>query len=321
MFYKDKIVLLDEKENIFLIRTKNKQLILDQYEKEEDVKHKIIQEDCNKDFDVSYDYLSNINIVYRNIENKLVLTTLDNSVGNSIIIEELHNKIYYLNLVATDILNIFYVEETDKNNILNIVHLTIEGDKVARNIVDTIVNFKIVSPIQIRHYKEDLIIFYYFRNMICLKVLDNKTGLWEHPITLTDNRNKFYLDTKIISDEIHLCYSVFEDDNFYIKYERYIIENDYIVKQKEEKISGNGNHTDPLLIRYESRIYIVWKETNRLLSTFSNDNGETWNEVREFDQVKTMDIVKYKYLTKANLQNREIDHSYGSTDPIEFIGF
>lgn len=321
MFYKDKIVLLDEKENIFLIRSKKNKLYLDHYEKDKDVTSEIIEEDCNKDFDVSYDYLGNINIVYRNTENKLTLTTLTNEADTSIIIEKLKKKIYYLNIVATDLLNIFFVEETDKKNVLNIVHLTIEGDKVSRNIVDTIVNFKIVNPIQIRHYKEDLIVFYYFRNMICLKIFNHKTELWEHPITLTDNQNKFYLDTKIISDEIHLCYSVFEHDNFYIKYERFIIENDYIIKQKEEKISSNGNNTDPLLIRYRARIYIVWKETNRLLSTYSADNGETWSVVREFNEVKKMDIVKYKYLTKTNLKNREVDYSYGSTDPIEFIGF
>ena len=321
MFYKDKNVLLDEKDEIFLIRTKKNQLFLDHYHKEEDVRHKILEEDCNKDFYVSYDYLGNMNIVYRNTENKLILNTLINKESHSIVVEELHNNIYYLNLVATDILNVFYVEESDKKNLLYIVHLTIEGDKVVKNIVDTIVNYNLVMPIQIRHYRENLIVFYYFRNVICLKVLDCKKGLWEHPVTLTDNRNKLYLDTKIIGDEIHLSYSIFKDDNFYINYEKFSIDDNYIVKKKEIKISSNGNHTNPLLIRYKSRIYIVWRESNRILSTYSNDKGHTWTDIREFNDVKKMDIVKYKYLTKGNMKNREIDYSYGSTDPIEFIGF
>lgn len=321
MFYKDKIVLLDEKDDIFLVRAKKNQLNLDHYQMEKNVKHTVIQEDCNKDFDVSYDYLGNINIVYKNIENQLILTTLTNEGDHSIIIEELRSKIYYLNLIATDVLNIFYLEETGRRNILNIVHLIIEGDKVIRNIVDTIENYIIVSPIKIRKFNGNLVVFYYFKNIICVKMYDKENNLWEKSITLTDNRNKLYLDTTVISNEVHLAYSIFQNDQFYINYERFLVEDDYTIKEKEIKISDYGNHTEPILIRQKSKLFIVWRETNRLLSTFSDDNGNTWHETREFPETKKMDIVKYKYITKSNILSGEIDYSYGSTDPIKFIGF
>lgn len=166
LFYKDKIVLLDEKDDIFVIRGKSNSLYLDYYQQKKEVVTKTLHKDFKKDFDVAYDYLGNINIVYRNIDQQLVLTTLSEDIENSIIIEEITNEIYYLNFIVTNVLNIFYLEESGKNNIFNIVHLMIEGDKIIKNIVDSNVNYNIVQPIQIRRFKEDLIIFYYYDNII-----------------------------------------------------------------------------------------------------------------------------------------------------------
>lgn len=320
MFYKDKIVLLDEKDDIFLIRAKERKIYLDHYIRNKELIHKTIEEDYEKDFDVAYDYLGNKNIIYRNTENQLVLTILSNDGKNSIIVEESLPNIYYLNIIATDLLNIFYLEESQSRNVLKLVHLTIEGDKVTRNVIDTTENYEIIKPIQIREYQGNLMIFYYFQNIICLKIFNQERGNWEKSITLTDNQSKLYLDTKIISDEIHLVYSKLKDDQFYINYDKFYIEGDYIMKEKEMKISAYGNHTEPLLIRYNSKIYIIWKETNVLHSISSDDRGKTWGNIKEHSQVKKLDIVKYKYLSKSNLQSGEIDYIYGSTDPIEFIG-
>lgn len=321
MFYKDKIVLLDEKDDIFLVRAKGKKIYLDHYMRGKDTVYKTIEEDYGKDFDVAYDYLGNKNIIYKNIENQLVLTTLGSDDANSIIVEESLANIYYLNIIVTDVLNIFYVEASEWKNVLNIVHLIIEGDKVIRNVIDTTENYEIVKPIQIRERDGNLMVFYYFQNIICLKMFNEGTGNWEKSITLTDNQSKLYLDTKISSDEIHLVYANLKDDQFYINYEKFSLEGDYIIKEKEMKISGYGNHTEPLLIRQNAILYIVWKETNVLHSISSDDNGETWGNIKEFPQVKRLDVVKYKYLNKSNLESSEIDYGYGSTDPIEFIGF
>lgn len=321
MFYKDKIVLLDENEDVFLVRGKANKMYLDHYEKKKDTIHKTIHEDYETDFDVTYDYLGNKIIVYINTENQLMLTDLDREGNSSIILENLQTRVYYLNIIATDVLNIFYVEETDKINILNIVHLMIEGDKVIRNVIDSTVNHDMIKPIQIREFDENLMVFYYFKNIICLKLFNRELREWEKSVTLTDNRDRLYLDTKIVSNQIHLVYSINKDDQFYINYDRFVIEDEYIVKEKEVKISGMGNHSEPILIRQKAKLYIVWKETNTLYSIFSEDNGQTWGIIKEFSKVKRLDMVKYKYLSRANLQSREIDYVYGSTDPIEFIGF
>lgn len=321
MFYKDKIVLLDEKDDVFLIRGKGNKMHLDHYQRNKDTIHNIIQQDYQRDFDVTYDYLGDKVIVYMNTEDQLILTTLKQDGTHSIIVEELENAIHYLNIIATDVLNIFYVEETDRRNTLNIVHIMIEGDKVIRNVIDRTENYEIIKPIQIREFEGELMVFYYFKNIICVKMFNQNIGAWEKSITLTDNRDKLYLDTKIIANEIHLVYANHKEDQFYINYEQFIIDDDYIVKEKEIKISGYGNHTEPLLIRQKAKLYIVWKETNILQSISSEDNGETWGTVKSFSKVKGLDIVKYKYLNKSNLQSREIDAAYGSTDPIQFIGF
>lgn len=304
-----------------MIRGKSNSLYFDYYQRKKEVVTKTIHKDFKKDFDVAYDYLGKINIVYRNIDQQLVLTTLSEDIENSIIIEELTNEIYYLNFIVTDVLNIFYLEESGKKNIFNIVHLMIEEDKVHRNIVDRIVSYNIVQPIQVRRYKDDLIIFYYYDNIICLKVLSDKSGQWEKSVTLTDNSKKLYLDSKIISNEVHLVYSIFEEDQFYINYESFLIEEDYVIDGREVKISDLGNHTDPILIKEGVKLNITWKETNTLYGISSDDNGESWGEIKEYPQVKRLDMVKYKYINKSNYLNQDIDYSYGSTDPIKFIGF
>lgn len=138
---------------------------------------------------------------------------------------------------------------------------------------------------------------------------------------MTDNSKKLYLDSKIISNEVHLVYSIFEEDQFYINYENFLIEEDYVIDGREVKISDLGNHTDPILIKDEAKLNIVWKETNTLNGISSHDSGRTWSEIKEYSQVKRLDIVKYKYINKSNYLNQDVDYSYGSTDPIKFIGF
>lgn len=321
MFYKDRIVLFDEKDDIFLLRAKKKDILLDHYQQNKETSHRVIREDYNREFDATYDYLGNKVIVYKNRENELLLAYLKEDSISTIVIEELKSNIYYLNIIVTDRINIFYVEETVRRNMLNIVHMAIEGDKVTRNVIDSTENYKIIKPIQIREHESNLLVFYYFRNIICLKIFNQKNREWEKSLTLTDDRDKLYLDTKIISDEIQLVYSINRDEQFYINYEIFSIEDDYIIKDKEIKISGLGNHTEPILIKQKKSLYIVWKETNTLFSCVSVDEGHTWSKPREFSKVKRLDVVKYKYLNKSNLPSSEIDYVYGSTDPIEFIGF
>lgn len=321
LFYKDKIVLLDENENIFLVRVKANKMYLDHYRKKKETIHKIVHEDYDLDFDATYDYLGNKIVVYVNTDNQLILTDLNKEDKESIILENLSNRIYYLNIIASDVLNIFYVEETGRLNNLNIIHLMIEGDKVSRNVINSTLNHEIIRPIQVREYDGNLIVFYYFKNIICMKMFNRDLGEWEKSITLTDNREKLYLDTKLVSNQVHLAYSINKDNQFYINYEKFSIEDEYIAKEKEVKISGMGNHTEPILIRQKGRLYIIWKETNTLYSCYSEDNGKTWVNPKGFPKVKALDMVKYKYLSKSNLQSREIDNVYGSTDPIQFIGF
>lgn len=321
VFYKDKIVLLDENDDIFLIRGKKNDMYVDHYQRDKETSHKIIHEDYNQDFDAAYDYLGNKVIVYKNTENQLLLTSLKNEEEDSIIVGELENNIYYLNIIVNDLINIFYVEESSRRNMLNVVHIVIEGDKVIRNVIDSTENDEIIKPIQIREFEGKLFVFYYFRNIICLKMFNQKNREWEKSITLTDNRDKLYLDMKIISDEIHLVYSINKDNQFFINYEVFSMGEDYLIKNREIKISGIGNHTDPLLIRQKGMLYIVWKDTNKLYSCASDDDGHTWGKLREFPKVKRLDVVKYKYLNKSNLQIVDIDYTYGSTDPIKFIGF
>jgi len=87
-------------------------------------------------------------------------------------------------------------------------------------------------------------------------------------------------------------------------------------------LSNSGNNTDPILIYYDNKLWIIWKDTNQLLSIYSEDQGNVWSDIYQWKDTKKMDIVKYKYLTNIVDHKIEIDYSYGSINPdIKFLGF
>ena len=232
--------------------------------------------------------------------------------------------IYELNLIVReDDKNIFYMEASKEDKkIYYINHIIFNKGKIEKNVVDKIAAYNFINPLKVILEEDNIYIAYYFKNQICLKEYNLTNRTWSPSFTLTDNKNKLYLDMAVIGNNLHLVYSLYKDDNFNIKHEKCYIKKDDIIKEKEEELSGVGNHTDPILIYHLNKLWVVWKSTNQFLSTVSEDNGDSFTGNYTWRQSPSVDWVKYKYISDVREKGTRIDYSYGSYYPeIKFIGF
>lgn len=266
----------------------------------------------------------NIDIIYINNTQHLIINKiLKNKELKSGIIKDIKTNILELSLVDTKgSQNIFYIEATESKQIFKIFHINIEGDNIQEFLVDEIEIYKIINPLRIIRNGQNLIIAYYFKNQICIKGFDTKNKLWSPSIILTDNQNKLYIDIMKINDTMHLVYSDYIEENFIIKYERLLFEDNYISKQKQISLSNSGNNTDPIIIKIGDQLWVCWRNSNQLLSIYSLDDGLSWSDIYIWKNTKNMDIVKYKYLTNIFDDRIIIEYAYGSIKKdIRFIGF
>lgn len=326
VFYNNRVIVIENfNDSLYIVRKSKNELFIEYINKSTNIfkKEKLISEPIIE-FDIENDQLDGINILFINDKHDLVLSRLiENIYETKTILSSIKTRIFELTLINIEsIQNIFYMQESDKKQFIKIYHIHIEDGKQITSIVDEVETYQIINPLRIIKDDKNLILAYYYRNQICLKVYNTITKIWSPSITLTNNKNKLYLDIMKVGGRIHLVYSDFSDDLFTVRYERFLIDNDYIIKEAEFNLSASGNYTDPILIYHHKKIWVIWKDTNQLISIYSEDGGKIWSSVYQWKNSKKMDIVKYKYLTNTVDHSFKIDYSYGSIKPdIKFIGF
>lgn len=323
-FYNDKIIIAEEvNKALYIIRKSKKEIFMHLLlSDKESFKKKTLARDSIEDFDACFNH-DELNLVYKNDKKELMIQSLKDD-KTEVIMDNLDNMIYELNLIIKeDEKNIFYMEASKEDKkIYYINHIIFDKGKNEKNIVDKIETYNFINPLKVILDEDNIYVAYYFKNQICLKEYNLTSKIWSPSFTLTDNKNKLYLDMAIIGNNLHLVYSVYKDDNFNIKYEKFYIKKDDIIKEREQNLSGVGNHTDPILIYHLSKLWVVWKSTNQFLSTLSEDNGDTFIESYTWRQSPSADLVKYKYISDIIERGNKIDYSYGSYYPeIKFIGF
>lgn len=326
MFFHDKVILVNEENSaISLIRKIKNEIILQYYDKEStEMVQEVICNDVLGDFDIDY-YKEDLYIVYKDRSKQLALVNLnEKEMKKTIVSDEIVGGTFELNLINLDgSKNIIYIEENPGGQLsYNIKHIFIEDGKIKDFLVDMIETHYFINPLKIIKDNNNLIIAYYHQNQICIKAFNGSLKTWLAETIITDNKNKLYLDFIKTGRYFNLVYCDFHDENFSIKYERYLVDNDYIAKDVELDISDYGNNTDPILIYHHDKLWIVWKGTEQLLSKYSEDNGKTFSDLNLLNISKSVDMVKYKYLNNKIEEGNMIHNSYGSYYPeISFMGF
>ncbi len=324
VFYNEKIIIAEEiNKALYIFRQITNEIIMysilvDGTELDE----KTLVTDSVGDFDVAFNH-NDIFLIYSNDKRELKLVSIKDN-KTELISSDLNNTIYELNLIINNNKKyIFYIEGSEEGeNIYNVKQIIYNEGNEDNFIVDKIATYNFISPLKVILENNSICIAYYFKNQICFKEFNTVNGIWSPSFTLTDNRNKLYLDMILISNNLHLVYSEYKDENFSTKYEKFYIKRGNIIKEKEEELTGYGNHTDPILIYHLNKLWVVWKGTNQFMSRVSEDNGDSFSEVYTWKESNTVDLVKYKYITNTVEKGIKIDYSYGSYHPeIKFIGF
>lgn len=326
-FYNTKAIISElDKENLYLFQNIKNEIIMNHFNYKSNInKKEIISKDCNGEFDVTL-IDNSLYVIYQDLLRNLNLSIISgNNINNISITEEPIDRIYELNIFNNNNqLNMIYLKPLAMGKKdYRIIHNYIEEDSwISHNIMDVKVD-QAINPIKIIKKDENYILCFYNGNEVCIKELNSINFEWDETIILTKAKDKrLYLDMIKTENYLHLVYSQYQNHNYVIIYERHSYNNGTIIKDLEQVISNESNCTNPTLILYEDKIWIVWNESNRLYSRFSMDGGNIWSSIYYWKESISQELIRYKYLKENNNSDFKFDFSFGTLNPeIKFVGF
>ena len=326
-------LITDSRENIYNFTWAEEKISFTYHDKTVgDPETTVIVEEAMLEYDVTIDSKDLVYLICQKKDGSLLLLTYaNNSWQASVLAEELPYEILNLNIaIVEDKIHIIYCSQSKNNpNIYIIYHHYLEDSQWKTIEVKGISKGDILNPISLLRYRDNLAIVYYDRvkrsDEIFIKIYDDVKEQWREDIQLTSNEEyKLYIDSLIIDDTIHLCYSQLSEGNLVIKYEKYSLYEGGSEKIEEHIISNLSNCSHPTLVFENSKLWIAWVEYDNLMSRFSENLGSSWSTPYLWKETKTKDFVRYKFFTN-NEYLKEIynfSYSFGNMYPnIGFIGF
>lgn len=328
-FYNDDwiIVNMDQVE-ILLLRKSTNDILLDRIKKDTNISTKeSIVRNILEEYDCAIGPKQELYIIYQNKEMDLLLTVLDGEDKKEIkLTSEAIPEVIDLNIMLEDNkIHIVYLVKMEEEFKYRIYHNYYDGRDWRTFIVEEIVAKKVLNPIKLIKDEDGLILTYYKDDFeIEIKKFNLGIMKWSLAFDLVKNRNeKLYLDMIKYEDKIHLIYCEFQEGNLLIKYENFIDTNNGYKKEEETSISNEESINNPTIILYEDDLWVTWVESDKVMSRVSKDYGTSWSEsIYGWNNSRTIDFVRYKYLSLIPEKNNIIDYSFGSVYPeMEFIGF
>lgn len=324
-YYEDRvsIVNMNEKE-IYIFKNKKSEISMDYYNLNDGHKSITICKDAYGEFDLIVDD-EKINLIYQNTKNdikllvidKLLVERVDLGTGNL-------SKIYEIKMTLNEELKsiIYLTPKFSEKGVFEIHHQILKDEEWTKFKVDETRISKFLNPIKVLNDKTTIYLFYYYGDQICMKEFDINLLEWKETIVLTDSIEK--LDIDVIKDGkyIHLVYSEYRYQNLSIKYKKYEYREDSLYEIIDKTISNEGNNIHPTIILNEEKIWVVWKDTLGLNSSFSSDGGQTFSLIYLWQKTKTYNYVRYDYKQSKNNTKLKLNHSFGTIHPdIKFLGF
>lgn len=314
--------------NMVLVRKSKDDILLEVFgENKDESIIEVVSKDILEEYDLDIDSPNSIYIVYQNREMHLILIKIyDNKTEEVKLTSNPISEVFNLNIVVIKKrIHILYQTRTLKNEKnYNIEHHFYGGKKWISYIVEEIIANRVLNPMSIISTENKLLLSYYSNDKtIELKEFDLNKLEWNKPTKLTTTLNdKLYLDMIEIEETIHLAYCEFIDGNLIIKYKKLSYTNGEIKIDVEESISNEGSPHNPNLILYENKLWIVWVELDKLMSRYSDDKGQNWGSIYMWNNSKTVDFVRYKYLDMIPEEGIILNYSFGRIYPeLSFMGF
>lgn len=328
------ILLMDKDENLYRIYKYEKKIKLTYYDKLSGKTNvSLIIDDCLDEYDAAISKNDIVYLICQKIDKSVILISIDKeSYEKHILADEFKGKLINLNIRVIDEQThiIYCVESEEENEILRIYHHYLLGDIWKTHVVSNIRKREIINPISIVETDGKLIISYYDiadnNEQIFISLYDIHTCTWSDKVQITaDNNMKIYLDMiSYDNKEIDLCYSQFIEGNFVVKYEKYNISGENLVKQYEHVLSNPANCMYPNFVYSRETLWITWIEYNSVLSCFSNDSGLSFSPPYIWESSKRDNFARYKFLTNniSILNDYRLNYTFGTYgEDISFIGF
>lgn len=284
------------------------------------------------EFDVSISDKDEINLICRRKDNSLWIYSLlnDKWIETEIPKEEDLNICGVKILLVKEVKHIFYyMESLDNKNILKIYHQYIEEGKVSTFVVKETYKSEIIKPIEVIKNEDKITIGYYNLGEksedIFLSQFNIRNKEWERPINVTSNGSgKLYLDILELNGYFHLTYSEYEDENFIINYKKITINSNELEEISKGVLSNQANCTYPTLIYQKNTLWNVWTEYESVVSSYSQDEGNSWSNPYVWNESKREDFSRCRFITnrKELNKNYKMNYSFNKTYPkLSFLGF
>lgn len=324
-FYEDRVTIakINDRE-IYIFKNKKNEITMDYYNLDEGHTAALICKDAYGEFDVLIDD-GKISLVYQNIKNDIKLFRIEKIVveEKDLEIENLP-KVYEIKISLNDgVKSIIYLSpKFSEKGVFEIYHYILKDHNWEKFKVDETRVSKFLNPIKVLSDERAIYLFYYYGDQICMKEFNLKLLDWKESIVLTDNTDKLYIDVLKDKDDIHLVYSQYVDQNLSIKYKKYGYKDDSLYEMKDISISNEGNATHPTLVLTGDRLWVVWKDSFGLKSSFSDNNGEEFSPIYLWKRTKSYNYVRYDYKDNGDNWDLKLNHSFGTIYPdINFLGF
>lgn len=328
----DSILAIDNKKDIYNFRLIIDGIELIIHEKSSGDTNQSVIEGEILEFDASISKKDEIHLICRRKDNSLCIYSLiDEKWIESEIPKEKDLNICGVKIISVgEVKHIFYyMESLDNKNKLKIYHQYIENGKVNTFIVKEVYKGEIIKPIEVIENEEEIIIGYYDLGERSEDIFLSKFNIskreWERPINVTnDGSGKLYLDILELNGYIHLTYSEYEDENFIINHKKIKFNSNQIVEISKEVLSNQTNCTYPTLIYQKNTLWNVWTEYESVVSSYSQDEGNSWSNPYVWNESKREDFSRCKFITNRE-ELKEIykmNYSFNKTYPkLSFLGF
>lgn len=199
----------------------------------------------------------------------------------------------YINVLDNNIHIIYYVYNNNSTNTCALFHNYNYNGVWIENKIDFI-NHMVLDKFVVTLSQDCPIVFYF--NLIdgyeeiFFSRFNISTFSWSSPIQITNSKkNKLYLS--VLKDSMnfyHFTFSENTDSGYSVKYiNGYLSENGFEINSSSY-ITEPSTCMYPTLLKYNSLLYLMWVNYNRLYTSVSDDLGKSWStpKVDEFSTIE-----------------------------------
>lgn len=328
-FYTESWIICNlSEEKVVLCRKVKNDIILERIVGDPEIEEKqVLANDILVEYDMDLSLPNKIYLLYQNQERYLILKIIEDKNSKEIkLTPGPIGEVVNLNIKVIDKkIHILYITRMPgEEHKYNIHHHYYNGTSWNDFKVEEITAKKVLNPIKVIKDNNNILLSYYRKdNEIVLREFKSEEVEWRKETIISDTEEeKLFLDMIKIKNIIHITYCEYNRGTLAVRYKGLLDEGGEYEKYLEETISNEGSPSHPNLILFKDKLWISWVELNKIISRYSEDMGQTWDTLLQWEDSRNMNFLRYKYLTMEIDDNILLDHSFGSISPqVRLMGF